>query len=1300
MATLLLQAAGAFLGGFLGPIGATVGTAVGAFAGYAIDRALISSTQRFEGPRLAGPRPFTGEEGASLPRLYGTLRIGGTLIWATRFEEVRTKRRQGAKGGPKIIEYSYFANVAFALCEGEIAGIRRVWADGREIDREAIEIRVYNGSEDQLPDPLIEAKQGIGHAPAYRGTAYVVIEHFALADYGNRVPQLQFEVLRPVGDLRQRIKAVSLIPGATEYGLAPGAVTQVKRLGETENINRHVLHARSDLVAALDELQMICPNLEHVALVATWFGDDLRAGNCRIRPAVTTADGGGLSQAWRVSGIDRGAATVVSTHGGGAAYGGSPSDRSLMDAIAEIKARGLKVTLYPFVMMDIPAGNTLPNPYGGSGQPAYPWRGRMTCHPAPLQPGTADRTATARTQVEAFCGTAEPGDFSGGGDTILFSGSPGDWGYRRFLLHFARLAVAAGGVDAFLIGSELRGLTTLRDAADAFPFVEALCDLAADVRGVVGPDTAITYGADWSEYFGHHPADGSGDLFFHLDALWAHPAIDAVGIDNYMPLSDWRDQDYAGGNPDGAMQPYEVETLRAAISGGEGFDWYYASDAARSARERSPIDDGAYGKPWVFRYKDIVGWWSNPHHNRVAGVEVPAATTWVPKSKPIWLTELGCPAVDKGPNQPNVFPDAKSTENALPYFSSGGRSDIAMLRFLEAHYGHWDEAAPDFDADGNPLSPVYGGRMLDASRIYAWAWDARPFPAFPLRTDRWADGGNWHYGHWLNGRLANPTTGDLIAAILADHGLPPADVSGADGTVAGYIIADPDSVRSAVEPIVDLFDLTVFESGGKLAFRTMGGAGPAAPVEAVDLVSGEEAVLETVRAPDHQLPTEAMLAFRDPFIDHQAGTARVVRADTDGLRQHANGFPGALEPGQASALLEDWLRRVWFRREQVTFSLAHSGEEVGPGSIVALQRGDWADEFIVDQVEDGAARRILARQISRAAPAPWISENPQSIAPAAPLVGLPLAIFCDLPAVSSGVGAEERFRVAVWRKPWRSHVVFASPETTGYTQRSSAARQATVGRLTVALAPGVVGRLDRVNEIEVELFDGEAASISDLQLFNGGNAAAVRAANGVWEVLQFQNAEEISPDIWRLSGLLRGQLGTDDAVAAGAAAGADFVMLDDAVQAAGLLPGEIGLSLNWRVGASGADFSDANFTTVVATGGVRARLPLSPVHLRADWTTGGDVLLSWVRRGRLDADDWAAAEIPLGEEREEYRVEIAAAGGATVRTTTSVEPQWLYDAAAITADFGTVPAEIDLTVRQFSAAAGWGLPAIRRLSLT
>jgi hypothetical protein len=1299
MAVLLLQAAGAYLGGLFGSIGGAVGSAAGALAGYTLDRALIDGTRRVEGPRLAGARPFSAEEGAPIPRLYGTARLGGTIIWATRFEETSSTRRQGGKGGTKVTEYSYFANVAFALCEGEIAGVRRVWADGRELDLTGIEMRVHVGGADQAPDPLISAKQGAENTPAYRGLAYIVFERLPLSDYGNRIPQLQFEVLRPVGRLRHDIRGVALIPGSTEYGLDPSPVTKTLRPGETVPENRHVLFASSDLIASLDELQMLCPNLTDIALVVSWFGDDLRAGDCSIRPGVTTPVATGFSKPWIVSGVGRLEARTISMHGGGSSYGGTPTDASVIAAIAEIKARGLRVALYPFVMMDVAVGNGLPDPHGASEQAAYPWRGRISCFPGPNQLDTADKTAAARAQVETFCGSAAPGDFAIGDGTIGFIGAADDWGFRRLILHYAHLAVAAGGVDTFLVGSELRGLTTLRDAANAFPFVEALCELADEAKALLGPGTDICYAADWTEYFGHHPQDGSGDVFFHLDPLWSRPSVSAVGIDNYMPLSDWRDADYRGGNPDGASGPYDPTALRAAVNSGEGFDWHYTSFADREARIRTPIADDTYGKPWVFRYKDLVGWWANQHFNRVGGVELSTPTDWVPRGKPFWLTELGCPAIDKGPNQPNVFIDPKSSESFAPYFSSGGRSDLAPKRFLEAHAEHWNSTGENFDPAANPLSPVYGGRMLDHERIWVWCWDARPFPVFPLRSDVWADGANWHFGHWLNGRLEAPDAGALINSILADHGLSAADVARADGTLQGYVIDEPGSARSALEPLVDLYDLAVCEDAGGLSFRSAGARANEPLVVDEMVVEDGVATLERVRTPDHELPAEAVLVFRDHLAAFQSGSARSLRAGASGRMQRTLSFPGVLEQGQGAALVADWHRRLWAERESVSLSLANYRAGFEPGALVTLPDAGEA-EFLVTDVEDGLVRRLKAKRIHRVAPAPWTGiAGATSEAPAIH-AGKPHVLFLDLPARTAATAAQDHFRVAVWRKPWKSQVLLVSPEDTGFTLRTTIEGPAELGELAEALPPGSVeGRIDRSASLTVALFDAEASNVSRLQLLNGANVAAVRSDSGVWEILQFEAAEEISIGVWRLTGLLRGQLGTGDAMASGAPSGAPFVILNDKVRSAGLFAGEIGLPLTWRVGPSGVVISDEVFENLSVAGGLRARLPLAPVHLRCRADPGGDLVFSWVRRGRVDADDWAATDIPLGEEREEYRVDVSAVGGPVVRTETVVVPDWTYATGEIVADFGGTPAEIDVAVRQLSLSAGWGIPASRRFSV-
>src|SRR5690606_17001978 len=224
--------------------------------------------------------------------------------------------------------------------EGAIAGIRRIWADGQELDLTEIEMRIYRGTETQAPDPLIEAKQGEGNAPAYRGTAYVVFERIPLDRFGNRLPQFQFEVMRPVGAVARSVRAVALIPGSTEFGLSPDPVSDEPIAGQKRWINRNVLRARSDWAASMDELQGLCPGLQHVAIVLPWFGDDLRAGSCRIRPGVTALSARKPSHVWMVENVTRDDAHLISTSGAGAAYGGTPSDQSVIAAIRDAKARG------------------------------------------------------------------------------------------------------------------------------------------------------------------------------------------------------------------------------------------------------------------------------------------------------------------------------------------------------------------------------------------------------------------------------------------------------------------------------------------------------------------------------------------------------------------------------------------------------------------------------------------------------------------------------------------------------------------------------------------------------------------------------------------------------------------------------------------------------------------------------------------------------------------------------------------------------------------------------------------------
>ncbi|KQS76763.1 hypothetical protein ASG32_26780 [Methylobacterium sp. Leaf361] len=1294
MATLILSSAGAAVGTALGgPIGGLVGRALGSVAGAALGGALSGAGRhaRFvEGPRLADVAGLTSTEGDPIPRVYGRARIGGTLIWATRPLEVAnttvaraaapSKGLGGLAGGPRTVttRYSYFANLAVGLCEGEIACVRRIWADGREIDQAGLTLRVHTGGPGQEPDPLIVAKEGAENAPAYRGLAYAVFENLALAAFGNRVPQFAFEVIRPVNGLFDRVRAVDLIPGASEFGLDPDRVTVDLGLGRTEAANRHQLQRGTDVIASLDALQALCPNLRRVAVVATWFGTDLRAGSCRVVPKVEAADKRARPEDWRVAGITRDRAETVSTlPDGSPAYGGTPADAGLTRLVSELARRGLAVSLYPFVMMDVPAGNALPDPHApGAAQPAYPWRGRITCDPASGRPGSPDGTAAADAQVAAF--------FAGG--------------YRDAVLHYADLAAgwAASGTPlaAFVIGSELVGLTRVRGAA-GYPAVRALRDLAAALRDRLGPAVTLVYGADWTEY-GAHVGDGGATVRFPLDDLFADPHIGAVGIDWYPPVSDWRDDpDHADLAVTGDIA--DRAYLKARGASGEAFDWYYADAADRAAQARRPITDGAAGKPWIYRAKDLVAWWSSPHVERDGGVET-RTTAWVPAGKPIWLTEIGVPAVDKGTNGPNVFPDPKSSESAFPPESRALRDELIQLRGLEAVIARFDPSVPGFREADNPVSPVYGGRMVDPDGIFVWAWDARPFPAFPTVRGVWADAANWRVGHWITGRIEGCDLDLLVQRILADFGFDaPVSVEAA-AYLDGYVIDRPLTARGALETLAEVYGLDVSAVAGTLRLRGPRRDRPVILAE-TDLVrlSEERPVLHQVRAEESALPRSVELGITDSESpDYRRAAASAVRPA--GLRRRETRIEAAIVTRRETAdgLAEALLDRLIAARDTAVFTLSPRRVELEPGDLLAVPADVPGGAVLrrIDRIDDApTGRRIEASGVPpRAGPGRGLPRAMAQAAVSPPAFpGPPLAVALDLPVdrgdptvlQSCAVAAEPwPGAVAIWRAagdgPLALHRLVDYP--------------ACLGRTLSALPPGPLWRIQRGAHLDVALRRGATlASIGAGAMLAGGNLFALLGADGTVELLGAASAVLTGPDTYRLSGFLRGLAGSEAAAGRVCPAGSLIVRLDDgAVTPLVDRLDEVGRAFRYRIGPADRDPADPAFAEIAATAGLAALTPLRPVHLRARRAADG-VRLSWIRRARRDGDAWEPAEIPL-DEPEVYAVTVFSAAGTALRTVRAEAQHCLYADEA--ADFGGAQTHLDVAVAQFGLVAGPG-PACR-----
>jgi Putative phage tail protein len=196
--TLGLTAAGGYL---FGPLGAGAGALVGSFL-------FGSASQKVEGPRLGDLSVAASSYGGVIPVGFGTQKVAGTMIWATDIREEKHTNTQGGGlfgGGTKVVEYRYFANFAVALGEGPAGAVTRIWAGDKLIARlrssdhakanhPKYRFRIYLGTEDQQPDPLIRKHVPANAAPAHRGLVYIVFEDLPLDEFGNRVPPITAEV--------------------------------------------------------------------------------------------------------------------------------------------------------------------------------------------------------------------------------------------------------------------------------------------------------------------------------------------------------------------------------------------------------------------------------------------------------------------------------------------------------------------------------------------------------------------------------------------------------------------------------------------------------------------------------------------------------------------------------------------------------------------------------------------------------------------------------------------------------------------------------------------------------------------------------------------------------------------------------------------------------------------------------------------------------------------------------------------------------------------------------------------------
>ena len=447
------------------------------------------------------------------------------------------------------------------------------------------------------------------------------------------------------------------------------------------------------------------------------------------------------------------------------------------------------------------------------------------------------------------------------------------------------------------------------------------------------------------------------------------------------------------------------------------------------------------------------------------------------------------------------------------------------------------------------------------------------------------------------------------------------------------------------------------------------------------------------RAQETDLPVASRIAYIDADADYRQAVAEARRLTGSSDRVANSTLPLVIDQGQAIGIGQRLLMDAWVMRESAAFALAPSKLALDPADEVLLDAGGRTRRLRLTEIDDGSARQMQAiatdPSIYEAIVGPQRTPGgTQGLA----FTGRALVAFLDLPLLT---GSEIAWapHAAAFASPWPGSVlVLRSAGDANYTLDTALTLAATIGETIADFYSGPTWRWDRTGSLRVRLYNGALASLDDLSVLGGANAIAVENEDGEWEVLQFANAELAAPNQWVLSGLLRGQAGTEGAMRDSVAAGARVVLLNGAAKQLALKRNEYALAFNYLWGPQGKPISDPAYQGgALQFNGIGMR-PLSPVQPDARWQTGGDLWLTWIRRTRIGGDSWDQTEVPLGEDSEAYDVEILNASGDVVRSfAAQPSPSLIYSAANIASDFPSgLPSPFRFTVYQLSATYGRG----------
>ncbi|MGF6937811.1 hypothetical protein OKW41_006973 [Paraburkholderia sp. UCT70] len=511
--------------------------------------------------------------------------------------------------------------------------------------------------------------------------------------------------------------------------------------------------------------------------------------------------------------------------------------------------------------------------------------------------------------------------------------------------------------------------------------------------------------------------------------------------------------------------------------------------------------------------------------------------------------------------------------------------------------------------------------------------------------------------------IASSTTGAIITSVCEQAGLQASqiDVSQMTDTVIGFASTSNSSPRDILKPLLSAYFIDVSDSDGMLKFVRRG-ATPTVTIPWDDLgadanpgsTQQQNPISETVTQ-EFELPRSETVSYLSSSTDYQTLTQRAFNSNTISNLDETVSVPIVLADNDARARAEAMLWERWSKRRSFTFATTYKWLQLEPGDTVLLQQQSGASVPVRITKVQADGKGVCTFNADFTVPQIYPNPGTQSTVQAAVAQGVPVQKvpysgptvleIMDIPPLRAQDATTPGLYLAAcgFSNNWPGAIVDVSRDDVNFTQTAQALQAAVIGQASTVLGTFSGNIPDELNQVTIQLFnqDAELSSVSYASFLNGANVAYLGG-----EIIFFRNATQISANQWTLSGLLRGQIGTEAAKSTHAL-GEYFVLLNSA----NLYPISVNLSdigqtlwfepyLNNLMGSTPG--------AAVSVQPANARLaPLSPHQLTVQpvLSPASSFMLRWFRKARINFQWLDGADVPLDWSQESYRINIFNSSG-------------------------------------------------------